>query len=83
MKNLIKGMLITSLIVFSGCTSQKDAKKALESQGFSDIKYTGYSFFECSKEDTFHTGFEAKNSNGDIVKGTVCSGILKGATIRF
>ena len=82
MKTLIVAIL--ALILFSGCTNAGDAKKALSSSGFTDIRITGYSFFSCSRDDFYHTGFSAKNVNGQRVEGTVCSGILfKNSTVRF
>ena len=47
------------------------------------VKFTGYDAFSCSQDDTFHTGFVAKNPKGDTVKGTVCCGVLKSCTVRF
>ena len=32
---------------------------------------------------TYATGFIAINPQGKVVEGTVCSGVFKGATIRF
>lgn len=79
-----KLLLLLSMLVVSGCTSEADAFRALEAEGYKDIQITGYNFFACSKDDTFQTGFTAKNKDGRTVTGTVCSGLLfKGATIRY
>jgi hypothetical protein len=79
-----KSLLIASLIaLLAGCTDETAARKALTASGFKDIKITGYSFFGCDKHDTFSTGFEATGPTGQEVSGVVCSGWLKGATIRF
>ena len=51
--------------------------------GFTDVQFTGYSFFACSKDDEYHTGFKAKNPSGKKISGTVCCGILKSCTVRF
>lgn len=83
-KDLFLKILLASVFSFIlGCTSQNDAHKALKAHGFSDIQTHGRAFFSCSEDDTFATKFTAKNSNGEVVKGTVCSGWLKGSTIRF
>ena len=75
---------LTLLMIFLiGCTSKNDANRALEASGFSDITITGYNFFVCSPDDIYHTGFTALNSKNQLVKGTVCSGLFKNATIRF
>ena len=85
----IKSIVVLSILlsigfVMSGCTNRTDAERALKAEGFSDIKITGYSWFACSEDDFYHTGFEATNHNGAKVKGTVCSGLLfKNATIRY
>lgn len=82
MKKLIciMAILVCSVV---GCTNGDQAIRVLSDNGYSDIQITGYSPFACSDSDTFSTGFTAKSSNGKYVSGTVCSGFLKGATIRF
>jgi len=83
MKNVAL-IVIVAILLMSGCTSEKEAKKALESESYTHIKYTGYHFFACSKDDFFHTGFKARNSKNKVVEGTVCSGLIfKGSTIRY
>ena len=70
--------------IVTGGVSETDANRALKAQGFTDVKITGYEFFDCSQDDFFHTGFTAKNIHGEEIKGTVCSGIFfKNSTIRF
>lgn len=75
--------LILALVALAGCTDETAARKALEASGFTDIKITGYAYFGCDKNDTFHTGFEARGPKGQFTEGIVCSGWMKGATIRF
>lgn len=81
MKKLM--MLLAMVITLSACTSPNDAITALTAEGFTDIQITGYSVFGCADGDKFHTGFIAKNAKGNTVEGVVCSGWLKGATIRY
>jgi len=76
-------VLILAITALAGCTDEPAARKALNASGFTDIKITGYSFFGCDKHDTFSTGFEARGPSGQFVTGVVCSGWMKGATIRF
>ncbi|PPB90511.1 hypothetical protein [Acinetobacter baumannii] len=75
-------VVFLSTLLF-GCSSSNDAVKALKANGFIDIQTHGHAFFNCSKDDTFATKFTAKNKDGQKVKGAVCSGWLKGATIRY
>jgi hypothetical protein len=84
-RKTMKRCLLCLLAVFAaaGCTDETAARRALEYSGFSDVKITGYSYFGCDKHDTFSTGFEARNPKGQFVEGVVCSGWMKGATIRF
>lgn len=73
--------LVASL---SACTDQSEANRVLKMNGYTDIQYDGYGWFQCSESDTFATSFKAKSPTGETVKGTVCSGIfIKGSTIRF
>lgn len=72
------------LVFLVGCTNTSDAERVLSSQGFTDIKYTGYDIFACSEDDFYHTGFTATSITGQHISGTVCSGLLfKGSTIRY
>ena len=79
MKRILIGL---SFAVLAGCTSADSATRALESAGYSQIKITGYQFFGCSEDDSFHTGFTAVGPTGKPVSGVVCGGLLKGSTIR-
>lgn len=66
------------------CTDDANTVRTLHSAGFTDVTVTGYSWFECGEDDTFHTGFRAKNPRGEWVNGTVCCGMIaKGCTVRF
>jgi len=81
----MKKIVFTVLaLVLTACTDESNTRKTLHNAGFTDVEITGYSFFECGEDDTYHTGFKAKNPHGDTVTGTVCCGMLtKGCTIRF
>ena len=77
-------LLVICLCTLAACDDLKAAQKALSNMGFVDIKTTGYTMFGCGKDDDFHTGFTATNPiTGLRVTGVVCSGWLKGATVRF
>jgi hypothetical protein len=66
------------------CTNEDATVQALRNSGFTNITTTGYDPFQCSEDDTYSTGFTATNSQGAIVSGTVCCGIVfKGCTVRF
>jgi hypothetical protein len=78
--------LFFALILTVSCTSSNDFKKGkelLESQGYTNVKNTGWSAFCCDEKDKFSTGFTALDSKGNKVEGCFCSGVLKGITIRF
>jgi hypothetical protein len=83
----MKKLMFTLLtILLMSCTSSNDFDKGqaiLENQGFTEIQSTGYDLFCCGEEDTFSTGFTAKDKEGNMVEGCICSGVLKGVTIRF
>jgi hypothetical protein len=77
-----KALLLITVLLLAGCTSSNEARRVLAQDGFTNIKTTGYRPFKCSDSDSFQTGFEA-DKNGKHITGTVCSGLLKGATIRY
>ena len=81
MKKIILAVLILGLL--SGCTDPEKATSVLSAQGYKDIEVTGYNLFSCGQDDQYHTGFVATSVTGQRVTGTVCSGFLKGTTVRF
>jgi hypothetical protein len=79
----MKKILLGALLLV-GCTDEHASRIALESSGYTDVRFTGYEFFVCADNDLYSTGFVARNPAGrPEVRGTVCCGILKGCTIRF
>lgn len=92
MKNTVRAFVIIVITVAAfvfvatsdiSCIDKDGTIALLTSQGFTNINITGYDCFSCGKGDVYHTGFTAQSPNGSFVKGTVCKGWLKGATIRF
>ena len=81
---IIRGLVIGVVVLaLQSCTRPDQARRTLGAAGYEKVEITGYRFFGCSKEDTFHTGFKAVSPTGVPVSGIVCSGFLKGGTIRF
>lgn len=80
----MKHLMIAAIAVaaLAGCSSSDEATRALAGAGYKNITTTGYRFFGCDEKDEWHTGFEAVGPTGQRVSGVVCSGVLKGATIR-
>lgn len=77
----MKTILLACLLTF-GCTkSNSEVQRILEREGYTDISLQGYAWFGCSDDDTFANKFVAKK-NGQVVEGVVCSGWMKGYTIR-
>ncbi len=83
MKTTLTIAVVLSLCLLTSCTQPDESYKVLSDQGYTNIETTGYKAFACSKDDTFHTGFTATSVAGKPVSGTVCSGWLKGSTIRI
>ena len=80
----MKRLLLIAAFALSACTNTEDARKALESEGFTDVQNDGYGWFRCSQDDFYHTKFTALNPQGREVSGVVCSGLIfKSATIRW
>lgn len=84
MKKIILSLLIISI---TSCTSSSDFEKGkaiLENQGYTEVENTGYDAFCCSGDsDSFSTGFRATGKHGEEIKGCICSGFMKGITIRY
>lgn len=58
-------------------------ERTLQSQGYTEIKMTGYRFFGCGRGDWTSQGFTAQSPTGITVEGTVCAGLLKNVTVRL
>lgn len=77
-------LVVIAVLLLSQCTDEKEAQRILTANGYTDIQYTGRSWFACAESDTYATGFTAKSPTGQEISGTVCSGLFfKGSTIRF
>ncbi len=76
-------LILFLLLSFVGCTNNHTAQRALAGAGYTKVTLTGYRFFGCGEDDFYHDGFEAVGPSGQKVAGVVCSGILKGATVRL
>lgn len=81
MRNRLTFLAVT-LLALTACTDTDTATRALQGAGYTDIQLTGYRWTGCSDSDDFATGFEAEGPTGVRVTGVVCSGWLKGATVR-
>lgn len=79
----MKKLILIGTLLLAGCTDPNEARKVLQDNGYTDIRIGGYSWLGCSENDQFSTEFIAKGPTGRDVKGVVCSGWLKGSTIRF
>ena len=78
----MKRIILIAALCLPACSSESDAVKALRGAGYTDISTDGYAFFSCGKDDAFATKFTATGPTGQKVTGAVCSGWLKGSTIR-
>jgi len=81
-----KLIIAVSCLLCLSYTSKNDFRKGkqqLENMGYTDVERTGYKAFCCSDDDSFATGFKAKDKNGNPVSGCFCSALFKGVTIRF
>lgn len=82
-RGLARWMGFATMLTLAGCTDDEGSRRALESNGFTDIQLTGYELVGCGNDDQFSTGFTAKNSQGKRVSGVVCCGWWKNCTVRF
>lgn len=74
--------LLTIAAISVGCTDEKGAYRVLTADGVTDIQFTGFSPSLCGSDDILSTGFKGYK-NGSPVSGAVCSGLMKGYTIRY
>lgn len=81
MKRIILALGILAMV--GACTAPDKARQVLEANGYTNVRTGGYGFFSCSDSDTFSTKFTATAPGGQTVTGVVCSGLLKGNTIRL
>lgn len=58
------------------CTDEPRAKQILESEGYTDIHFTGHRPFRCFPNEKISTGFEATDSKGRARVGAVCCSII-------
>lgn len=70
-------------LALAGCTDNEASTRALEGLGFSEIQLTGYKIIGCAQDDTYSTGFTARNPAGKLVSGVVCCADFSGCTVRF
>lgn len=76
-------IMIAAALALAACSDSRSATDAVDNMCFSDIETTGYRVFGCGDDYSFHTGFRAKNPKGKVVTGVVCSGWLKGSSVKF
>lgn len=82
MKKII--MLLSIGMLCSCGVNNQDAINTLTNAGYHDVQIGGYAWIGCSNSDYFASHFTAvSNSTDKPVSGVLCSGMLKGMTIRF
>lgn len=82
-RSFLSFLSVAPVALLAGCSDPQGAARALDNIGMTDIRTDGYALFACGEGDQFATKFTAKNPNGKTVSGAVCSGVFKGATVRF
>ena len=84
MKHILIILLILTLLILTGCTSNNDTISTLEKAGYTNINVGEWDAFGCSDDDFYSTRFTATNSLNNTVEGTVCCGLMmKRCTIRY
>lgn len=83
MRRGVLALIGATALLLGGCTVNKAASThAVAAYGMHDITLGGYSLFGCDAKDAFSRTFEATASNGMRVRGVICKGWFKGATVR-
>jgi hypothetical protein len=80
-----KIMLALALTLPLAACGEGGAQRAVEANGFKDVKLGGTPWFACSESDSvfYNTEFTATAPNGQTVKGAACGGPMKGWTVRL
>ena len=79
----MKYLWLVGVVLMAGCSKAHDkVRSVLEGDGYTQIAVSGFKPFACDEKDTFSNGFVARKA-GRRVTGVVCSGWLKGYTIRI
>jgi len=80
----VVSLVVAVALALSGCTvPESQATSAIEAMGMTNVQVGGYAFFGCDDKDSFASTFTATGANGRSVRGVVCSGLFKGATVRI
>lgn len=81
--------MIMSIVFKShgGCDADPvDSERILRDEGYTNIQFTGYQWFECGEHDYYNQGFDAIRNMPDgtvrHVHGVICCGAMKACTIR-
>ena len=82
MRNKTRITLLITFLLTAACTSERDVEKYAKMEGWESYKVEGYGIFACSEKDVFSTKFTAVKG-GKTFSGVICSGFLKGATLRL
>jgi hypothetical protein len=69
--------------VEGGCNVGKEGARALEAQGYRDVRIGSHAWWGCGRDDSYSSHFIATNPLGKRVAGVVCCGWTKGCTVRF
>jgi hypothetical protein len=71
------------LLFLVSCSNDRNkVQTILEGEGCTRTVVGGWTPFCCDKHDTFTNSFQCTR-NGHSVEGCVCSGWLKGYTVRY
>lgn len=78
-----RALALAATLALAACDDPEGARRAAAVHGLTDVQTTGYAWFGCDEKDSLHTGFVARGADGSCVEGVVCSGWMKGATLRI
>lgn len=79
---MIKRIFILSLFLVGCSVSTDKAERSMTQEAISDFSFSGPNPMGCADQDSFSLEFRG-TKNGQEVRGIICSGLFKGATIRY
>jgi hypothetical protein len=84
MKRTLIAVTLVAILCTSCASDQVFAKSeaTIADLGYTNIKYEGYAWVSCDKNDFYALKYSTTSASGRRVTLAACSGVFKGVTVR-